>query len=175
MNVLIMGASGSGQTTLAKELSMHLSYKFLDSDDLYWLPTKPAYQKKRNIDKRLVMALKEMKNHNVVMAGSIMGWGKELENAFDFIVFLSLDTKIRLRRLKQREVAELGFIDQDFLAWAKEYENPGFSGRNRLKHESWMSKRQGQILTIEGDLTVQQRLERIFCILPTEMEQACQK
>ena len=175
MYVLIMGASGSGQTTLAKELSKHLSYKFLDSDDLYWLATKPAYQKKRNIDQRLIMTLKEMKNYNVVLAGSIMGWGDELENAFDIIIFLSLDTEIRLRRLKQREIVELGFIDQGFLAWAKEYENPDFTGRNRLKHENWISKRQGQILTIEGDLTVQQRLECIFSILPKQMEQSCQK
>ena len=174
MNVLIMGASGSGQTTLAKELSKHLSYKFLDSDDLYWLPTKPAYQKKRSIDQRLIMTLKEMKDHNVVMGGSIMGWGEELENAFDLIVFLSLDTEIRLKRLKQREIVELGFIDQEFLAWAKEYENPGFTSRNRIKHETWISKRQSQILTIEGDLTVQQRLELIFNIIPAEMEHACQ-
>jgi len=175
MKILIMGASGSGQTTLARELSKHLSFKFIDADDLYWLPTKPAYQEKRAIDLRLSMTLKEMKCPNIVLAGSIMGWGDALENAFDIIVFLSLDTELRIKRLKQREMVELGFIDQDFLAWAKEYENPEFESRSRLKHENWMSKRQAYILKIEGDLTVKQRLKKVISILPKQTEQTCQK
>ncbi len=164
-----MGASGSGQTTLAKQLSKHLGYGFIDSDDMYWLPTQPAYQKKRDIGQRLSKTLKQMKNHNIVMAGSIMGWGEELENAFDIIVFLSLDTKIRIKRLKQREIVELGFIDHEFLAWAKEYENPDFNSRNRFKHEAWILKRQAQILKIEGDITVQQRLDLIFSTLQSKI------
>jgi len=175
MKILIMGASGSGQTTLGKELSKHISFKFIDADDMYWLPTKPEYQKKRAVDIRLPMTLKEMQSPNVVMAGSIMGWGDILENAFDLIVFLSLDTNIRIERLKQREMLELGFVDQEFLDWAKEYDNPGFKSRSRFKHETWMSNRQAQILKIEGDQTVKQRLDKVLSILPQQMEPICQK
>lgn len=175
MKILVMGASGSGQTTLGKELSNYLSFKFIDSDNMYWLPTKPEYQKKRDIDSRLSMTLKEMRPENVVMAGSIMGWGDKLENAFDIIVFLSLDTNIRIKRLEQREMLELGYIDQAFLDWAKEYDNPNFDSRSRLKHETWMSKRQAQIIKIEGDLTVKHRLDRVISILPNDREQVCQK
>jgi cytidylate kinase len=174
MKILIMGASGSGQTTLGKELSKQLSFKFIDGDDMYWLPTKPAYQDKRAIDLRFSMTLKEMKNPNVVLAGSIMGWGDELENAFDLIIFLSLDTEIRIERLKQREMVELGFVDPEFLAWARQYENPDFSSRSRFKHEMWMVKRPAQILKIEGDLTVQQRIEKVINFLPEQKEKACQ-
>jgi cytidylate kinase len=168
-----MGASGSGQTTLAKELSQQLGYKFIDSDDIYWLPTQPAYQQKRDIEERLILSLKHMKNKNVVMAGSIMGWGEELENAFDIIVFLSLDTEIRIKRLKQREIVELGFIDLDFIAWAREYENPNFNSRTRLKHEIWISNRGTDVIKIEGDFSVQQRLDQIFNKFPILKEESC--
>jgi cytidylate kinase len=169
-----MGASGSGQTTLAKELSKQLNYKFVDSDDIYWLPTQPPYQQKRNIEERLLLSLKNMENKNVVMAGSIMGWGEDLENAFDIIVFLSLDTEIRIKRLKQREIVELGFIDLDFIAWAREYENPKFNSRNRLKHDIWISNRDSDVIKIVGDYSVQQRLDLIVNKFPKIKEGSCQ-
>lgn len=87
MNILIMGASGSGQTTLGKALASRLAFTFLDSDDFYWLPTEPAYQEKRDVDLRLALILRAMESKHVVIAGSILGWGEALEQSFDLVVF----------------------------------------------------------------------------------------
>jgi adenylate kinase family enzyme len=35
----ILGASGSGTTTLAKALANELGYKHFDTDDYYWIPS----------------------------------------------------------------------------------------------------------------------------------------
>ena len=37
----IYGASGSGITTLGRKISEELGYKFMDTDDYFWLPTNP--------------------------------------------------------------------------------------------------------------------------------------
>ena len=165
MKILIMGASGSGQSTLGRALANKLNYKWVDSDDIYWLPTTPMYQEKRNIDERLKIALKEAERESLVFSGSINGWGTKLENAFDIVVFLSLDTELRLSRLREREQRELGFVDEAFIEWASEYENPLSESRNRVKHEKWISERKSRILCLEGDETVQQRIEHVISFL----------
>ena len=93
MRILIIGASGSGTTTLGRAISNEYDCHFFDADDYYWLPTDPPYQKKRNHPERLEMILNNLKAcTNAVVSGSIMNWGKELEDSFDLIVFLYLDT-----------------------------------------------------------------------------------
>jgi uridine kinase len=158
MNILVIGASGSGQTTLGEALAEKLAFTFLDADDFYWLPTTPAYQEKRDVKARLSLILQSMASKSVIIAGSVLGWGSDLEDCFDLIIFLSLDTEIRLSRLRVREQQELGFVDEEFIAWANEYENPDFTSRNRVKQIAWLAKKQASVVVIDGDLTVEQRL-----------------
>jgi uridine kinase len=158
VNILIMGASGSGQTTLGEALASKLAFTFLDADDFYWLPTTPAYQEKRDMNSKLSLILSAMESKSVVVAGSIIDWGSALENSFNLVVFLSLDTDIRISRLKVREQQELGFVDDEFIAWATEYENPDFYSRNRVKHLNWLASQQAKVVSIDGDLSVEQRM-----------------
>tara|TARA_R110000737_G_scaffold281083_1_gene287685 strand:+ start:739 stop:1248 length:510 start_codon:yes stop_codon:yes gene_type:complete len=158
MNILILGASGSGQTTLGQALADSLTFDFLDADDFYWLPAIPAYQEKRDTDARLSLILQAMRSKSVVIAGSVLGWGSVLEESFNLIIFLSLETKIRLQRLRIREQQELGFVDEEFITWAGEYENPNFYSRNRTKQLQWLANKRAKVITIAGDLSVQQRL-----------------
>ena len=46
MNILIFGASGSGITTLGKELEKHTDFVHLDVDDYYWEQTLPPFLEK---------------------------------------------------------------------------------------------------------------------------------
>ncbi|BDD11489.1 hypothetical protein FUAX_39210 (plasmid) [Fulvitalea axinellae] len=41
MKILIFGASGSGTTTLGKEIAKRAKFTHLDADDYYWKPTNP--------------------------------------------------------------------------------------------------------------------------------------
>jgi uridine kinase len=165
-----MGASGSGQTTLGKALANKLAFTFLDADDFYWLPTTPAYQEKRDMESKLSLILNAMESKPVVIAGSIIGWGSVLEECFDLVVFLSLDTDIRISRLKVREQQELGFVDDEFIAWARQYENPNFYSRNRVKHLNWLASQQAEVVSIDGDLTVEQRITVVLTAMNKSIE-----
>jgi hypothetical protein len=97
------------------------------------------------------------KHPSSIVSGCVMGWGAELENAFTLIVFLLLDTPIRVTRLQARELAQLGHVDAKFLQWAAEYEQGPSEGRSRALHESWLADRRCPVLRMEGDLSVSER------------------
>lgn len=42
----IVGAPGSGTTTLGRALATQLGFVFADADDFYWKPTTPPFQEK---------------------------------------------------------------------------------------------------------------------------------
>ena len=167
MRILITGASGSGTTTLGKSIATKMGWNFVDADDYYWLPTKPPYQSKRERSARLELMLEELNKHEYsIVSGSVMNWGPELENSFDLIVFLNLETAIRIERLKVREEEELGYADPEFLKWASEYDIGPEEGRSLAKHEAWLAERKCKVVRIEGDLGVEKRSELLVRELP---------
>ncbi|MGA2230427.1 MAG: AAA family ATPase [Tepidisphaeraceae bacterium] len=148
--ILITGASGCGSSTLGRALRCRLGYAFIDTDDLFWHATTPPYQHKRDRAERLALALDALsKNPTIVMAGSICGWGEQLERAFDLVVFLTVPTEIRLKRLERRE-ARRGLHDPEFFAWAASYDIGATEGRNRQMHEQWLAALQCPVLRLDG-------------------------
>ena len=167
MRILITGASGSGTSTLAEALANELGVAYLDTDDYYWLPTEPPFQQKRDGQERFTLLLNELKaNTSAVVAGSVMDWGDELENIFDLIVFLYLDTKIRLECLQRREIERYGQADPEFLALAAKYDLGVAEGRSLPRHMVWLSVRTCPVLKLDGDMSVADRLVQILNCLP---------
>lgn len=73
----------------------------LDADANYWLPSDPPFQHKRDAEQRLARLHARLQAApRVVLSGSIVGWGPEVEDAFDLIVILQLGTAIRVKRLR---------------------------------------------------------------------------
>ena len=166
MRVLITGASGSGTTTLGRALAQQLGCIHLDADDFFWLPTKPPYTQKRPRDERLDLMLSEFHRHDtLVVSGSVMGWGTQIEDGFDLIVFLYLEPSIRLARLRARELQNVGFVDQAFLDYAASYDDGPLTQRSLSSQNAWLAARTCRVLRIEGDFTVAVRLERVTRML----------
>jgi cytidylate kinase len=51
-HVHILGASGSGTTTLGRVLAERLAVPFHDTDAFYWVPTNPPFREKRDSSER---------------------------------------------------------------------------------------------------------------------------
>jgi hypothetical protein len=168
MLIHITGASGSGTTTLGAALAAALRCEHLDADDFYWLPTKPPFKLKRHVSERLSLLAAALRAAtNVVLSGSIVGWGREVEDKFDLIVFLYLETHIRVDRLRQRETAHLGYVDPEFLEWAEQYDSGPLSGRSLAKHRTWLSQRHAPVVELVGDMSVRARVEGVLQHLPS--------
>ena len=146
----IFGASGSGTTTLARTLAERNGWLHLDTDDFYWLPSEPPYLHKRSPEERVrLIRERSAQAPSWVLSGSLCSWGEALIPSFSHALFLRLDDRERMRRLRQREAqryAERILPGGDmhgqslaFLQWAAGYEQGDLHTRSLLMHETWMA------------------------------------
>jgi hypothetical protein len=155
--VHVMGASGSGTTTLARALADRWAVPHADADDYFWVPTTPPYVEKRPDDERLSLMREVFVPREAwVLSGSMLGWGDSVVAGCDAVVFLTLDPDERLRRLEARETARRAGRDFDevawktFLEWARGYDDPAFEGRSRVAHETWLGGLDQPILRLDS-------------------------
>lgn len=173
MKILIMGASGSGTTTLGKALSVATSFKHLDVDAYYWEDTNPPFQEKISLAKRNENLTNDFQNNtNVIVSGSLVSWGKAWQTVFDLAIFVTLDKEIRLQRLQQREIERYGDklqIDskvketsEAFIAWAKRYDDATFTGRSIKIHRDWLHSLSCETLTIDSALPLERNISKVL-------------
>ncbi len=172
MKVLVIGASGSGTTTLAKAIGENFGFLHLDADDYYWAKTNPPFKIKVPLVERQESLWKgSQSTHKVVISGSLVSWGKEWENAFDLVIFIRMDPTLRMKRLKERELSRYGNqlkLDPEvkanskaFLTWAKKYDDPSFSGRSIRIHKEWMNRLNCKIIQLDGGEELDQKLQLV--------------
>lgn len=160
-----MGASGSGTTTLGRAIANYWAVPHADVDDYFWQPTSPPYRDKRAPAERiLLMEAVFLPRSAWVLSGSIMGWGEGLIENFDAVVFLTLNPELRMPRLQLRESVRLreagdtGDVDdvayEEFMSWARGYDDPDFAGRNRGRHEQWLTMLSCPVLRLDSSLPV---------------------
>jgi adenylate kinase family enzyme len=163
--VHILGASGSGTTSLARTLANAWSVPHADTDDYLWLPTNPPYTALRPVPERLaLMEALFLPREAWVLSGALMGWGDRLMSHFDAIVFLTVEPPVRLARLQAREQARYagrtpsadeGAQYQAFLKWAKGYDDPKSQGRSRVGDEEWLSAVPCPVLRLDSTRPVE--------------------
>jgi len=93
----ILGASGSGVSTLGTNLSSTLSIPVFDVDDYFWMPTNPPFTTKRPIPDRIalikpLLARAQEKYGGWVLAGSMGTWGGELMEDVEHVIFVDTPT-----------------------------------------------------------------------------------
>lgn len=148
-HIHILGASGSGTTTLARALSSKLGYADFDSDDYYWLPIEPPFITKRPLDERIVLLKNDIeKVDKWILSGSNCSWGDFLMDSYDLVIFLYVPAKKRIERLVQREIqrycsdrilpgGDMYEGHKAFCEWAISYENGGMPRRLMLWSNWW--------------------------------------
>lgn len=150
--VHILGASGSGTTTLGRALAAQLSVPYHDTDDFFWENSIPEFTVKRAMPERLTLMQQAFAHRNAwVLSGSMLGWGDPVIPNIDLAVFLYLDPALRIARIKARELARYGSKAlakggerhdhyQAFMQWVSSYDDPAFTGRSLIKHQAWLEE-----------------------------------
>jgi adenylate kinase family enzyme len=169
----VTGASGSGTTTLARAVADAWAVPHADSDDYFWLPTDPPYRIKRPAPERVaLMEQVFLPRQGWVLSGSMLGWGDDVVARCDAVVFVTLDTVERMRRLEAREQVrrERGQTDErsreEFLTWARGYDDPSFEGRSRVAHEEWLARLTCPVLRLESALTRDELRDAVLAWVP---------
>ena len=167
VRIHIFGASGSGTTTLAKALTKELCSTHLDTDDYFW---EIQYTNIRELGDRIGLLKRDLENDkNLILSGAVCGWGDELIEYFDIVIFLWLPSETRLERLKKREFERYGeeIFDggskheqyKEFMEWSGLYDHAGLEVRSKALHDDWLKTLTCPVLRIEGDYTVQERID----------------
>ena len=154
----ILGASGTGTTTLGKALADRLNCPHFDADRFYWLPTDPPFTMARPRAERLALLL-----------------GQILEPLM-LIVFLRLDPTLRMERLRRRESAQYGariesggdmaMASRQFLEWAAAYETAGLEQfRTLATHEQWLAKQLCPVQRLDAAMQLTDLLEAVLANL----------
>lgn len=172
----IFGAAGSGTTTLGRMISERLGYKHMDTDDYYWLPTEPHFTEKRAVEERIALMKYDIEKYeNVVISGSLADWGDVLIPYFTLAVRITLDTDIRIERIKSREKLRFGariepggdmYIQHlDFLEWTKLYDTGDLNMRSKAKHDQWQKLLPCPILHLDGSEPKEVKLQKVLQLL----------
>ncbi|MCI8528536.1 MAG: shikimate kinase [Lachnospiraceae bacterium] len=170
--IYIYGASGSGTSTLGRKISQELGYKFMDTDDYFWLPTDPMYTTKRNKEDRIaLMKLDISKADDVVISGSLDGWGNVFIPLFTLAIRLVTETEIRIKRLKIREKERFGerimpngdmYIQHmEFLDWAAKYDTGGLDIRSKATHDEWQKLLSCRQIELNGAEEVEENYRKV--------------
>jgi len=180
MKINIIGASGSGTTTLAMALSSHLGFKHLDADRYFWEKNLHPFELKKAPEIRNPLLKGDMENYtDFVLSGPVFTWDSEFDRFFDLVIFLYVPSAIRMERLLKREIERYGKLietderrrkaHKEFMEWAASYENPAFySSRTLHRQTEWLNSLSIPVLKIEGDVeraqSFQLSLEKIASI-----------
>lgn len=171
--VHIFGASGSGTSTIGRALAERLGYRFMDTDDYFWLPVDPPYTAKRPTEERLRMMREDIESSGgAVISGALVPWGNPLMPLFTLAVRVVTPTDVRLKRLEARESAEFGSRKEpggdmyedhlEFMAWAARYETAGLEQRSKAEHDEWEKQLPCPEIYVDGTQPVEASVEQII-------------
>jgi len=130
MKIQLIGASGTGKSTLARYIAEKEQIKWIDTDHYLW--KDETFSEKHPIEQRLKMYEHDRNEFDqLVVSGSVFSWNPTSFTDRDLLVFLTLDDEQRFERLIKREIVrggttslwlnEQGNQTNDFLEWCKTY------------------------------------------------------
>ena len=173
MKINIIGASGTGKTTLAKALATRFQCVHFDSDDYYHYPTDPPFQKQRSPEDRLNLLMSDLSKHQSwVLSGGAGVWDPAPSVNYSLVVFLYLPPSIRLERLRNRELQLYGTRIQiggdmeadhkEFMKWTAGYDDGSAEGTNTLPcHLGFFQKVNSPVINFEGPMATHDQVEAI--------------
>ena len=171
----ILGAPGSGVTTLGRALAQKLNVPHFDTDDYHWFTDDALpYRRRRNPDHRRQLLSKDLDAHEGwVLSGAFCGWGDAFIPRFQAVVYCWLPAEIRLARIHERELARYGqeriapggdlhTVFEKFCAWAADYDLASESLRSRKHELEWLKNLPCPFLHIEEEMLPMQLAERVL-------------
>jgi len=169
----ILGAPGSGTSTLGSAVARRLRVTHADSDSIYWLPTDPPFTTPRPSDEREALLLRRLPvTAHWVFSGAGTRWAAPLEPHCDLVVFLRLDPAIRMQRLRAREAARWGSrigpggdmaaLNAAFIAWAEAYDTAGSLRGGLVTHEAWLADQPAPVLRLDSRAPAEDLVEAVL-------------
>lgn len=181
MRINVIGASGSGASTIGRSLSESLALPHFDSDDYYHAPSDPPFQNPRPPEERYALICHDLSpSSGWVLSGGVTQWAPYPELDFTCIVFLYVPTAVRVERLRRRERERFGRrilnggdmheTHEEFIEWASHYDVGDVDGKTLARHDEYLKAQTCLVLRIRGVLTVSAITQQVFHSIGAECE-----
>lgn len=165
----LLGAPGSGVSTLGRALAQRLQVPHFDTDDYHWFTDDALpYRRRRNPDHRRQLMTQDLDAHESwVLSGALCGWGDVFIPRFTAVVYLWLPAALRLRRIRERETERYGVeridpggdlhtVFEKFCTWAAAYDEESGNIRSRTSELEWLKQLSCPTLRLEEDRSVEE-------------------
>ncbi len=183
MKICVLGAAGSGTSTISSSIAKRYGWRKFESDYFAWEQTDPPFVRQRPDKESISLLLTEItKYDDLIVAGNVAKWGDVFFDKFDLVIFLYAPTDVRLERLKHREhelygdrVSEGGDMYQrfiEFLGYAERYDEGDENFRSLLLHNKFLSKVTCPVMRVNTDDVLQNIMENIFAQIDKMLEQS---
>lgn len=173
IRINVIGASGSGTSTLGKSLAATLAIPHFESDDYFHIPTDPPFQCPRPAEERCELISRDLKPEaNWVLSGGIVGWIPYPPLSFTCFVFLYVETAVRVERLRRRERIRFGHriehggdmydSHEEFINWASRYDTGNIEGKTLARHKAYLLSQSRPVLEYHGERAVSEITESVL-------------
>ncbi len=178
VRINIIGASGSGTSTLARTVAAALAVPCFESDDYYHAPSDPPFQRPREPQARHDMITGDLTPHpSWVLAGGVGGWSPAPALDFTLVVLLWVPTQERVRRLRLRERERFGerlapggdmhANHEAFIDWASRYDTGDIEGKTLQRHEAYLGSLTCPVLGLRGERPLDTATSAVLAALDT--------
>ena len=173
IRINLIGASGSGTSTVGRSLASALSLPHFDSDDFYHTSSDPPFQNPRPVEERYELIRRDLSpDASWILSGGIVGWSPIPVLDFTCVVFLYVPMPLRVERLRLREQEYFGNriliggdmhnTHDEFIAWASAYDVGGIEGKTLARHEAYLKAQSCRVLEFRDFLTVADITEKVI-------------
>jgi len=130
LKIQVIGAAGTGKSTLCKYISEKTGACWIDTDKYLW--KDQDFTEQYPIKERFEMYNYDIKKHmDYIVSGSVHTWNPEGFHDREVLVLLRLNEEVRMKRLYDRELLRFGErmlqggdhyqLTCEFLEWCKTY------------------------------------------------------
>jgi adenylate kinase family enzyme len=173
IRINLIGASGSGTSTVGRSLASALSLPHFESDDYFHATSDPPFQNPRPAEERFELIRRDLlPDASWVLSGGIGAWSPIPVLEFTCVVFLYIPTPLRVERLRIREQQRFGDrilnggdmhkSHDEFIAWASDYDVGGIEGKTLAIHEAYLNAQSCRVLEFRDVITVADITEKVI-------------
>lgn len=172
MKIQVIGASGTGKSTLCKYISEKTGAFWIDTDKYLW--KDEFYTENYPIEERLKMYNYDISNHDdYIVSGSVHSWNPGGFHDKELLVLLILDEETRMNRIYYREFERFGDRilpggdhhehTKEFIDWCKTYLTADENAVNSLaSHILRLKEASCKTLVLDGNEPVDVLCQRIL-------------
>ena len=165
--IIICGLNGCGKTTLGKKLAQRINYLHKDIEDYYFNDNLDyKYAKPCSRDDVSRELEKDFYNYENIIFTSCKGDYGDLSNWYDLAIFIRLDSKTRLKRVKERSYKQFGdrvFENGDLYEKEMKFWNMIYN-KDESVITDWFETLQCQKLEIDGNKNIEENIAIILDI-----------